>query len=206
MRNILHSDNYKGLPLNKSPKCKDGFYVEILQSLQKRMVDMVARHNQVFFVRFDLHYPENSTNWYANDNELISMFCEALRLYYHRKGYDPKILWVRELCPQTGQVHFHFLMLFDADYFQNGNSVLEKATDLWQRCLHTEDSRGLVNWCDPHEYMQNRYSRGVKIRRGSSNFQQVFGQCFQWASYLAKCYSKRNSPANVNEFGCSRLS
>lgn len=118
-----------------------------------------------------------------------------------RRKYDPKYLWVRE-SSETGQPHYHIMILLNSDIIQNAYGLLGKATELWGRSLNIEDASGLVHLCLADE--NDRYG-GVKIIRNDPGFQQVYDKCFERASYLAKCYSKGNSPGYVKEFACSRM-
>jgi hypothetical protein len=201
MRNVLHGNTFNGNPLSNSSNNDQGFYHEILQSIEHLMQHMTQRHGKVFFTMFVLKYPANSAFQYPNDNALLSRFIEALMLNCRRRGYDPKYLWVREYS-SNGQPHYHIMILLNSDVTQNAHGILSKATELWQGCLGVENASGLVHLCLADEH--DRYG-GVKIIRNSPDFQQVYGQCFERASYLAKTYSKGNSPAYVNGFGCSRL-
>lgn len=203
MRSIIYGNTYNGYELNYTSKNDDGFYVTILQKIEPLLGYMISNHNQVFFTMFVLKYPSASTLSYPNDNVVLSRFLEAFILHCRRRQYDPNYLWVRE-CSNTGQVHYHLLLLLDADYIQNAHGLQHKATELWQRCLNIEDGRGLVHLCKTGGY-DDRYG-GVKIRRNAPDFHQVYAACFQRASYLAKCHSKGKAPAFVNELGCSRLS
>jgi len=201
MRKTLYGDTYKGYPLSHSEKHNQGNYVEILQATDSLLNHMTQRHGRVFFTMFVLKYPANSAGLYPDNNTLVSRFLEALMVHCKRRRYDPKYLWVRE-SSQTGQTHYHIMILLNSDIIQNAYGLLGKATELWGRSLNIEDASGLVHLCLADE--NDRYG-GVKIIRNTPGFQQVFGQCFQRASYMAKCYSKGGLPANVNGFGSSRL-
>ena len=200
MRNVLDVSSYNGFPLSKTTKNDQGFYKEILQSLDSLFEYMIRRHSSVFFTMFIVKYPAGSA--YPNDNVLLSKFTEALIRHCAGRHYDPKYLWVRELS-STGQIHYHFMLLLDSNLIQNTKTlILYKATEIWRKCLGVEDAKGLVHLCPTGE--KPDYG-GIKIKRKDEQFQQILERCYQWASYLAKCFSKGNTPAYVNEFGCSRL-
>jgi len=202
MRDITHNPTHNGHPLSYSSKNDQGFYTEILRRIESLLEDMTQRHGSVFFIMLGLKYPSATYSQYPNDNALLSRFLEALTCHCKRRNYDPRYLWARERST-TGQVHYHLMILLNADYTQNAHGLLDKATKLWQRCLDIEDGSGLVQLCEPNK-VDGRFG-GVKIRRNDPHVQEVWDGCFQWASYLAKCYSKGNSPRGANEFGCSRL-
>jgi len=208
MRTVLHGTMYNGIRLSQSKKNYQGFYVEILQVIELLLQNMIRRHSEVFFIRFDLRYPAGSSLIYPNNNDLVKKFSEALVLHCKRKKYDPKYLWVRELSEKSGQFHYHFILLLNADHIQNAYElILDYATKLWQRCLGIEDGKGLVQLTESTEnnyYYDDSYG-GVKIRRYDKSFQRVYAKCFEIASYLAKRFSKGSSPCYVNEIGHSKM-
>jgi len=203
MRNVFSGNTYNGYDLSYSEKNDQGFYREILQASELLFNDMTMRHGKVFFSMFVLKYPAGSASFYPNDNSLLSRFIEALTLYCKRKKVDPRYLWVRE-CSDTGQPHYHLMLLLNGDLVQNAHGILQKATELWQRCLGIEDGKGLVHLCTTDK--DYAPYGGVKIIRNGQDFQQVQSKCYELASYLAKRYSKGGLPPYVNGFGSSRLS
>lgn len=204
MRNVLHGNMYNGYELSRTNKNDKGFRKDILKKIESIFQNMTTENTRVFFAMFVLKYPSDSALNYPNNNELLSNFIEALILHCKKQDYKPKYLWVRE-CSINGQVHYHLMLLLNENYIQNAHGLLHKATELWQGWLGIEDGRGLVHLCEPEENNINGYGGGVKIRRNDPNFQQVYAESFQRASYLAKCYSKGEAPPNINEFGSSRV-
>ena len=190
MRKVFTGNEYNGKPLSES-----------------LFVNMINRHSSVFFVRFDLTYPSGSSSSYPDNNDLVSTFSETLMLYCKRHGYDPRYLWTRERSV-TGQIHYHFILLLNGNIIQNAHKlILDYATKRWQQYLGIEDGKGLVHLCRSNDndcYYDDQYG-GVKIRGKDPFFQQVYGKCYQVASYLAKRYSKEGLPPYVNGFGNSRI-
>ena len=207
MRKVFSGNTFNGKPLSESGKNSQGFYSEILQATESLFENMIERHSSVFFVRFDLTYPAGSSSRYPDNNDLVSRFSETFMLYCNRHGYNPRYLWVRELSG-TGQIHYHFMLLLNGNNIQNAHAlILGHATDLWQHYLGIEDGKGLVHLCRSKEndcYYDDQYG-GVKIRSKDPHFQQVYGKCYQVASYLAKRYSKEGLPPYVKGFDHSRL-
>jgi hypothetical protein len=204
MRNITRENTYNNYILNNTEKNHQGYYREILQAIESLLYNMVHKHNKVFLIRFDIRYPEGCSPDLYTDNSLLSRFIEALIIHCKRKKYDPQYLWVRERAT-TGNVHYHFMLLLNGNLIQNGYGILQKATALWQRCMNVADGRGLVHLCEPdgNNFRSDRLG-GVMIRRNSQCLDETINACFQWASYLAKCYSKEGLPPYVNGYGCSR--
>ncbi|MBV5330202.1 MAG: inovirus-type Gp2 protein [Chlorobium sp.] len=208
MRMVFTGSTYNGMHLNHTWKNHKGYYKEILVWIKLLMEDMVNRHKIVYFVRFDLHYPADSTLRYPDNNDLVSRFSETLMLYCKRHGYDPKYLWAREVS-STGLIHYHFILLLDGRLINNANTLIVRyATELWRKYLNIEDGGGLVHLCKSKEndWRYDDQYGGVIINKKDRNFQPIYEKCHQVASYLAKRYSKGSSPAYVNEFGHSKLS
>ncbi|MBU1387741.1 MAG: inovirus Gp2 family protein [Proteobacteria bacterium] len=210
MKTVILTKTYNHFPLSYSNKNNNGFYINILDSLQRLFNTMFYRHSQVFVIRLDLTYPTGIQ--YPHDNVLFSRFIEALTLYCKRirkskrtgnlvGDYDPMYLWTRE-DSGTGQHHFHILLLLNGNKIQNGRGISEKAKELWNGCLGVH-AEGLVHLCMPGG-AYDQYG-GVKLVRGSIDFPELFENVFKWTSYLAKVYSKGNGPKHVKEYGMSRL-
>jgi hypothetical protein len=196
MRKVTKDNIYNGHRLYNASKNNQGFYAEILNAIEMRFNYMIEAHSKVLFTRFDLRYPSGST--YKNDNELVSRFAEALRLYCKRKEYDPQYLWVRELS-ENNQVHYHFMLLMNGNKIQNPYKLIhDYVLNLWKGCLGIQYGEGLVH------YVYSNQSSGM-ILRNHPNLKQTIDAYYQHASYLAKVYSKGNMPAFVNGYGCSRI-
>lgn len=203
MRNVLMVETYNGMSLSKTWKNEQGFYGEILQSLETLFEYMMKLHGRVLFSMFVLSYPAGSASMYPVDNSLLLRFLDALMHHCRRKNHDPKYLWVRELSPKTGQVHYHLVLLLDYDNSRNAHAILLKANELWKRCLNVEYNNGLVELIkiDKNEY--GYYGGGIQINRNDMNYRQVYEKCYELASYLAKRYSKEKLPPYVNGYGSS---
>ena len=204
MNPILHATSYNGHQLMTSPRYEPAFHTTILQIIEALLNDMIARHSQVFVMMLVLKFPAYShdvNDDYQGGNALLSRFMEAFTLHLKRAGYDPKYLWVREESSYD-QVHYHLMILVNGNEVQNAYGMLGKAQELWGNCLGV-DGPGYVHHCRKGDYV-NEYG-GMKLRRNSPEFQQDYANCFHWASYLAKCSGKENTPIHANRFGGSRV-
>lgn len=199
IRQVTFENTYNGFPIITQNNGETmGCYTPILDGIYRLISGMVEKHNKVYFLRFDLRFPVN--NSYGSDNTVLSRFTEALIKHYNREKLDPKYLWCRERVNSENS-HYHFIFLINGNKVQNPYGVLNKATDLWGKCLQV-DASGLVNFCMGQEgYGEN----GTMIIRNSADFNEKFGLCFYRASYLAKVYSKGNRPKGIREYGMSRL-
>ena len=202
MNTTLHSTSYNGHQLMTSARYEPAFYLPILQNTEALLNDMIARHSQVFVMMLVLKFPYDSHREYQKDNALLSRFLEAFTRNLDRAGYDPKYLWVREESSYD-QVHYHLMIMVNGNKIQDAyGKLLIKAQELWGNCLGV-DGPGYVHHCRTGDYV-NEYG-GIKIRRNSPEFQQNYANCFHWASYLAKCSGKENTPSYVNRYGYSRV-
>ena len=165
---------------------------QILQNIENLLQHALAKHNKVFFVRFDVSFPEHET--YLNPSPLISNFNESLIRYFKRKKLDPYYLWVREQKTSLNP-HYHFIMLLDGNKIQHSYSVHIKAEQLWNKQLKLpENNKGLIDYC-------NKYSNGVMIYRNDSD---SYEDAANWASYLSKIDDK-NINAEFRSQGMSNL-
>lgn len=203
MRSITQETTFNGHPLSYSKKNDDGCYKEILKAAHDLLNHMIQRHSSVFFTRFDLTFPENTAWQYQNNNELLSRFLETLIRHFDRQHHDPKYLWVREHSRETGQFHYHLMLLQDGNVTQNANGLRVYATQLWAKCLGIESGEGILNWCETGTDI-DKYG-GVKIIRKAPDFHHAYDHCFQRASYMAKCFSKGDLPPYVKGYDSSRI-
>ena len=205
MRNVLMVNTYNGMALSKTHKNGQGFYGEILQSLDLLFEYMMKLHGRVFFTMFVLSYPAGSSHMYPDDNSLLLRFLDALMHHCKPKKHDPKYLWVRELSPKTGQIHYHLVLLLDYDHSRNAHVILQKANELWKKCLKVEDNNGLVELSKIYKNEYGYYGGGIQINRNDNNYRHVYEKCYELASYLAKRYSKEKLPLYVKRYDHSRI-
>lgn len=185
-----------------SDRYTPAFSIDILESLDSLLNYMKARHSKVFVAMFVIKYPAGTHSLYPHDNSLLSKLLEGVTKFHDRHGCDLKYLWVREQS-STGQVHYHVMLLLNGNMVQKAHGLLVGMAVRWQRALGIEHGQGLVHLCSSG-HPGNPYG-GVMIRRDDPRSQDVYESCYTWGSYLAKCATKGNAPAFVNEFGCSRV-
>ncbi len=191
MKNIAIENQFNGKPINNHDG-KFKFNNQTLSKLEKLFNHTITKHNKVFFVRFDVRFPDCFN--IPNHNELISNFTESFIRYFKRKKYDPYYLWVREQS-ESNNPHYHFIVLLDGNKIQYANTVWFKAEEVWNKqLLYPPNNKGLINYC-------NSFESGKMIHR---NKEHTFNQAFKWASYLAKddCKNINNSYRSV---GMSRV-
>lgn len=202
MKTVTLEKTYNGIPLCDSTKNNTGFYEEILYSMNSLLADMNNRHNKVFFIRFDLSFPTDLYHTYPQDNSLLSRFLEALSLHCKRRNYDLKYCWVRETSPNTFQHHYHCFLTLNGNRVFSAYGLLPKIIEWWGRCLGV-DAGGLVHLCVNQSGFNQ--SGGIMMSRTAPEFPLIYQEVFQIASYMAKSFSKGNSPKYVREFGMSQF-
>ena len=191
MKNLVIENEFNGKPVNNH-NGKFTLNNDILNRLDKLFSYSINKHNKVFFVRFDVTFPEgfNSTK----PNQLISNFTESLIRCFKRKKYDPYYLWVREQ-NDSNHPHYHYVMLLDGNKIQYANTVWFKAEKLWNKQLDIPlNYKGLIHYC-------NQFSSGLMLYRNNPD---SLNQAFKWASYLAKNDSK-NFNSEYRSVGMSRI-
>jgi hypothetical protein len=204
MRKIIKDNTYNGNALSETWKNSEGYYEEILMALKSLFESMINRNSRIYFSMYTLRFPAGSVSSYPSDNSLISKFVEALMRQYRNMGCDAQYIWARENS-STGQFHYHLVLLVDGNKVQNAHLILKAATKIWQRCLDIDNAKGLINVSKIDEFEPGSNKNGIKINKNDPLFPSVYGTCYQYASYLAKCYSKGPLLPYVNGFGHSRL-
>ena len=203
MYGIHHGDRFNGHKIMVSPDHEPLFDIAILNAIESLLSLMLTKHSQVYMSTFVLKFPEHRVKEFPCDNNsLISLFLDALLADFRRSGCDTKYLWVREQ-HENSYVHFHMMLLLNGNVIQNGHAVLAKVAQHWGHTLGEANGKGYVHHC-ANGYHVSPYG-GIKIRRNDPQIEQEFAKCFQWASYLAKCNGKENTPAHVNRFRHSQL-
>ena len=109
--------------------CKES----ILQKIDQLMTDMSNRHSKVFFMRFDIRFPQGYD--YPNDNELFSQFQESFIKNRKRAGYDPAYIAVRE-CSREKHQHYHVALMMNGHKTQNIHDHIQTAERLWEKTLN----------------------------------------------------------------------
>lgn len=91
MRNerIIYEYQYQGHLIMTDKAKQLGCKGSILQKIDQIMTDMSNRHSKVYFMRFDIRFPQGYDC--PNDNELFSQFQESFIKNRKRAGYDPAL-------------------------------------------------------------------------------------------------------------------
>jgi hypothetical protein len=197
--NVIHAASFNQLPILASEA--RGCHGEILDKLHRLFEHMLNTHNKVFFMRFDVRYPDGYPC--PLDNTIFCDFIANFIKNRKREGLDPVYLWVREQ-PSNECPHFHCVALLNGNRTQSVYGHLEVAEYLWARALGITDGRGLICHCQP-DPNSGRRQNGIMLKRESPDFQSVLDEAFRWSSYLSKTSTKGMGPNNVREFGASEL-
>jgi hypothetical protein len=173
----------------------------MLEQLHKIFEYYIAKHNKVFFLRFDLNYPQYQN--YSSDTNIFKRFTSSYVKHLRRQGYDPCYFWVRENAGDcNSNPHYHFILLLNGSKTHKIYYHLQKATELWGSYFNYGD--GLVNWCIKDRY-GNPQENGIMIRRNDADFREQYNRCFNWASYLCKVNTKYHLSKSARVFGYTKL-
>lgn len=184
---------------------------EIIDCITQRIDFMIARHCKVFFVRFDLRFPDGTVH--QGPSTEISRFIKELKSYYTDQSIAAHYIWAREQWSSDAP-HYHVVLLLNGSRVQNPMGVWAKAAEIWSRI--TNGPSALVHQCrqDPAGQSKNG---GIMIRRPSGmavgndlfeqqqQFQAHYGAALEWGAYLAKEFSKGNAPKRVRVYNASQL-
>lgn len=210
---MIHSaivTNYKYPLLQQEAYTVPGYYKAILDSIAERF-EYMQKHSKVLFVRLDFRFPGKLNA--SNNNTCFQHFMESYMSYLKiqsklkdrskRRYLDPHYIWCREHSTKTHNHHYHLLLLFSGNAISYFNSLYtcEKywAQSLYKFYGYQDRVQGLVHFCKNKIQQDN----GTMIYRDN---QSSFDSAFTLSSYIAKVYSKENTPFNVNIFSASRLS
>ncbi|MEY4589994.1 MAG: hypothetical protein RL497_2070 [Pseudomonadota bacterium] len=106
---------------------KSGIFTHMAKSMISQIDAMLAHHNKIHILRFDLHQPD-----YTDDNQRITDFNRRLhgmlksRYKLTRIGF----IWVRELERAKSQ-HYHYALVLDGNKVQYPQNILDLATKVW---------------------------------------------------------------------------
>ncbi len=162
---------------------------------------MISQHCKVLFVRFDLRFPTGTIH--RGRSTEISQLMRALKCFYKENGIAIHYIWTREQCNSEAP-HYHVIVLLNGSLIRNPMAVWAKASEFWSWI--TDGPAALVH-----------QSGGLMIRRPTNvavgqelldqqqAFQADYGAAMEWGSYLAKEFSKGNTPFRMREYDSSRL-
>ncbi len=170
---------------------------EILNEIKERVNRALSKHAKVMLVRYDLTFPEDII--YSNHSTYLSSFLNKLRHNLTRRRYDPIDFWVREQNTSLNP-HYHCFLLLDGHKVQNPYAIFPTLTSLWASTIGDE-RKGLVDFCN-QQVPGYENLNGCRLTRAD---EQLYEDCINWLSYLAKGYTKGNAPPHTREYGGSRL-
>ena len=191
------------------PQVNDEAYrQDILSQIIARLNWMINHHNKVLFIRFDIRFP----NGYPHDgnNHEISSLLRRLRENLGYSSVEVQYTWVRE---RVGSPlpHYHVAMLVDGSKIQNPMGILLEADRIWNHTIGYGGT-GLVNFCCHdggvgHVMLRRPSSvaEGEALETAQCQFRDAYDDAMRRIMYLAKSYSKGNTPPRVREFGCTQM-
>lgn len=168
--NLTYDSEFRSLPLMTS---YSPMVVEYLDALHGVLCKALEENRRVFAFRFDLHLPAfvvASGEDFSND--VVSRFVASFRakIRYNRESvashggqvHDTEVryFWVREV-GDTGRVHYHFVVLLNADAFNwlgdyesNRPNMANRVRQAWASALGmpAESARTLVHFPENPSY------------------------------------------------------
>jgi len=184
------------------------YRADILAHIREMIDAMISKHNKVFVVRLDVRFP--SIYEIPLDKNPITEFYRRLMVFYKYHKIDAIYFSAREQ-NASHHPHYHCFILLDGNKVENGWGVQQKAAEIWQ-ALVGEGNASCVHLCETFEGRS-----GIMLRRPaqqyasdplseqSIQFDATKQVILNWLAYLAKTYTKGNSPPNAKEFHGSRL-
>jgi hypothetical protein len=181
---------------------------EILTDIKTRLDLMISWYARVFVVRLDVRFPDQYPH--NGKNTDLSELMKRLMEYYKYHGVKCTYAGVRE--QESSEVpHHHMILFFDGSKLDNGWSVMEHASYLWDRILGVS-CRGCIHLCQTAEGASGltirrprSQSEGLQLEQEVASFKAAYNATIEWSSYLAKIRSKGNAPKHVRERHSSQL-
>ncbi len=152
------------------------------------------KHSKVFWVRFDLRYPDDIKA--PQDNTNIQKFIAYVVKYFKRKKLDPIYFWSRDQ-KHSINPHYHCSLMVNGNLTQSANYLYNIITETWLRTIGATEP-ALVHRC----LEENGKPCGQMIRRGEEISAWTLGKI----SYLCKPDDKGQPKDGVRDFGMSRIS
>lgn len=209
---LLHTDHlFRGYPVQVEKGPLVANYLAVLADV---LENVLSQYPRVFAFRCDLRLPAGTEKSdQADSNEMLNRFFASLKakithsreLARKKNGYahtsSVRYVWAREMGAINGHVHYHLVILLNADAFNTlgqfelgrsnlFNRIIEAWAGAW--AIETSLSQGLVEFPADSRYL---------LRRGEDAITANF---FYRASYLCKVATKPFGQG-VHCFGASRL-
>ena len=205
MKDVTFEDIFDGLQILPSRDETEVKFIDILEKQKELMEFALANHSKIMQIRFDLHYPSDSSIIPSSDD--ISVFSYNLSRRLRRKviathKIAPLYLWVREI-HDSSFPHYHFILWINANAIKNKFTIFDIANKIWKNTLKTNEE-GLVYYC-LNKRRDPDYDNGIVIDRNKEDFSMKRDVSFRSGSYLAKTFSKYGLDKHAWRYGYSRL-
>ena len=205
MKDVTFEDIFDGLQILPSRDETEVKFIDILEKQKELMEFALANHSKIMQIRFDLHYPSDSSILPSSDD--ISVFSYNLsrrlkRMVRATHRVAPLYLWVREI-HDSSFPHYHFILWINANAIKNKFTIFDIANKIWKNTLKTNEE-GPVHYC-LNKRRDPDYDNGIVIDRNKEDFSMKRDVSFRSGSYLAKTFSKDGLDKHAWRYGYSRL-
>lgn len=200
--NIIYEPEYQNYQIQFHPSGIHGEIINTIHALLTKMTAPKGGHCKVFFLRFDLRFPDGSD--YPTDNSVIEDFISHYIKTFYRLNIDASYIWVREQNSSLNH-HYHIALFLDGSKIEHDTYPLQIAERLWALKLNLPglENHGLVHYC--RKGSLGNQDNSVMLIRKNPDFQAKFQSVMFISSYLAKTYSKGTVDPRVRQFGNSRI-
>lgn len=172
---------------------------------------MIATHNKVLPVRFDLRFPTG----YSHDghNHEVQYLARRVVQHYAYHGIECVYVIVREQ-NMSPVPHYHCLILLDGAQCQYPEAVKDLANHLWKDIVKS-NLDGLVDYCRPHSghpipplemiRRPSSVATGEVLLQQQWDFDGTTRTVLAHGNYLAKEHTKGQAPKGVRELLASQI-
>ena len=203
---LHHEDSFRGLPVMVS---YSPFISEYLERLYETTQLALSDHRQVFALRFDLRFPDDSLP--DSGSAVISRFVDSLtfRIQSARKRSERlngsahrtsvRWCWVREI-GQKGRPHYHFVLMLNRDAYHTVGRFQSERENLYSRIQAAWASALKITFEEADGLVHVPANATFHLSQDDSG---EMDQYFHRVSYLGKAETK-DYGKRCRAFGCSR--
>lgn len=192
---IIFGSSYRGYEIN-NPSYSQGCYKKSLDIVINTVEDMTDEHCKVLIAKFDVRKPEGIE--IENAERKFTRVIEAFKREQETKfedspnSLDMKIVRTTERKTIEGNTHDHLFIAANGNCIQNAFPLFQSLERHMERIFmgnkNTSENHGLVERC------ASTGDKGFIINRNNDDFEEMKAKAIYDGSYLAKVYTKQNTP------------
>lgn len=204
-KEIIFESFYRGYEIN-NPNYSNGCYKESLDKIIDTVEGETKNHSKVLIARMDIRKPAGIE--IENASRKVTRAIEGFKREQERKfgdsphSLDMKVIRSTERKAGDKNTHDHLLIAVNGNCIQNAYPLFQSLERHVERILignnDTSENHGLVERC------ASTGDKGCIINRNSDDFEEMKAKAIYDGSYLAKVYTKQNTPKGTHKISLSQ--